>query len=63
MTTLKGALALVGTGLLVAAVIMDVRLGMPTWSRVVGWTAIVVLIGAVGVRLKDRRRDDEENDE
>jgi hypothetical protein len=63
VTRLKGVVALVGTGLLLAAVIMDVTLGMPVGSRVVGWVAIVVLFGAVAIRLKERRRDDEKDDD
>ena len=63
MNRLKLVVALVGMGLLLAAVVLDVTLGMPAWSRIIGWAAIVVLFGAVGIRLIERRRNKAENDD
>ena len=54
MIRFKLGVALVGVGLLLAAVVLDVALGIPAWSRIIGWAAIVVLLGAVGIRLIER---------
>ena len=56
MTQLKLTVALVGMGLLVLAVVLDVTLGRPEWGRMVGWVAIAVLLGAVAIRIVERRR-------
>ncbi len=63
MTRFKLGVAIVGVGLLLAAVVLDVTLGMPAWSRIIGWAAIVVLFGAVVIRLIERRQDKVENDD
>lgn len=60
MTRLKLAVALAGVGMLVATVVLDVTLGRPGLSRIVGWAAIAVLLGAVGIRLVERRRAKDE---
>ncbi len=63
MNRLKLVVALVGVGLLLAAVVLEVTLGMSALSRVIGWLAIAVLLGAVGIRLVERRRGKVENDD
>ncbi len=56
MNRLKLALSLTGLVLVIASLLLDMSLGRPAEGRIVGWIAIAVLMGAVGIRIVEKRR-------
>ena len=55
MNRLKLALSFTGLVLVIASLLLDLSLGRPQESRMVGWVAIAVLMGAVIIRVVGRR--------
>jgi hypothetical protein len=56
MNRLKLALSFTGLVLVIASLLLDMSLGRPAEGRIVGWIAIAVLMGAVGIRIVEKRR-------
>jgi hypothetical protein len=56
MNRLKLALSFTGLSLVIASLLLDMALGRPAEGRIVGWIAIAVLVGAVVIRVVQRRR-------
>lgn len=57
MNRLKLVLSSTGLVLVVASLVLDLSLGRPELGKVVGWVAIAVLMGAVAIRVIERRRE------
>ena len=56
MKHLRLALSFTGLVLVIAALLLDLSMGRPAEARIVGWIAIVVLLGAVAIRVIERGR-------
>jgi hypothetical protein len=56
MNRLKLVLSSIGLVLILASLLLDMSLGRPELGRIVGWVAIAALMGAVAIRVIERRR-------
>ena len=56
MNRLRLSLSFIGLVLVLASLLLDLSLGRPELGRIVGWVAIAVLMGAVAMRVVERRR-------
>jgi len=63
MNRLKMVLQFTGLVLVIFSLLLDMSLGRPAEGRIVGWVAIAILMGAVTIRVVERRKARREADE
>ena len=63
MNRLKMVLQFTGLVLVIFSLLLDMSLGRPAEARIVGWFAIVILMGAVAISVVERRKARREADD
>ena len=63
MNRLKMAMQFTGLVLVILSLLLDMSLGRPAEGRIVGWIAIAILMGAVAIRVVERRKARREGEE